>query len=48
VTKAEEYRRKAEAERSAEQVKDAGAKRIYREIAERWRDLAAHEERHGP
>jgi hypothetical protein len=47
ATKSEEYLRKAlEAEKQADKVLDAAAKRIYRDLAVQWRELAVEAARH--
>jgi hypothetical protein len=46
--KAEEYRRTAqECERMSEESKDPEAKRILKEAAEQWRNMAAQADRLG-
>ena len=46
--KAEEYRRKAEqAEQKAAEVRDLDARRIWREAADEWRELAERAAREG-
>jgi hypothetical protein len=46
VTKSDDYRRKAaEADKEAEQAKDAEAKRTLHEVAENYRKLAKQAER---
>ena len=47
ATKADEYRRKArEAEQQAEKVSDPEAKRIYRDLAVQWQQMAIEAARH--
>jgi hypothetical protein len=47
-SKAEEYRRKAEdAEKNSEKTSDVVAKRMWHEVAEQWRDMAARADCHG-
>lgn len=48
MTKAEEYRRLAEeAQRRADALKESEAKRMYQQLADSWRDMAAQAERNG-
>jgi hypothetical protein len=47
VAKAEEYRRKAEeCDRLADEARDAEAKRMLKEAAQQWRQMASTAERH--
>jgi hypothetical protein len=47
TSKAEEYRAKAlEREARAEQTRDPFIKQQMRDIAEKWRNMAAYEEKH--
>ena len=47
ATRADEYRRKArEAEQQAEKVSDPEAKRIYRDLAVQWQQLAIGAAKH--
>jgi hypothetical protein len=47
ATKADEYRRKArEAEQQADKVSDPEAKRIYRDLAVQWQQLAIEAAKH--
>jgi hypothetical protein len=47
-SKAEEYRRKAEdAQKMGDETSDVVAKRMWREVAQQWRDMAARADRHG-
>ena len=47
-SKAEEYRRKAvDAEKTGDETSDVVAKRIWHEVAQQWREMAASAARHG-
>jgi hypothetical protein len=48
MMKAEQYRKLAEeAERRAEATKDADVKRMYKQLADSWSEMAAQAERNG-
>jgi hypothetical protein len=48
MTKAEEYRKLAEeAERRASMLDESEAKRMYKQLADSWREIAAQAERNG-
>jgi hypothetical protein len=47
TSKADEYRAKArECEEGAEQTRDSFIKEQFLEVAKKWRDMAAYEEKH--
>jgi hypothetical protein len=48
MSKADEYRRLAEeAQKRADSLKECEAKRMYQQLADSWRDMAAQAERDG-
>jgi hypothetical protein len=48
TSKAEEYHAKArECEESAEHTRDSFLKEQFLDVAKKWRDMAAYEEKHG-
>ena len=48
MTKAEEYRKLAEeAQSRADALKESEAKRMYKQLANSWREMAAQADRNG-